>query len=236
MTFAEMVDDLVSANRILFAEGVVDGFGHVSARHPDNPSRFLLSRSMAPALVEQADIMEHDLDGKAIDARGRRLYLERYIHSEIYRARPDVQAIVHSHSPAVIPFGVTGTPLRPVFHMTGFLGIPTPVFEIRETAGPRTDMLIRTPALGAALARKLGSAPVALMRGHGSVVVGVSVKQAVYRAVYAEINARLQSEAMRLGSITFLSDEEALSAATANDSQLERPWALWKDKIKRTGH
>jgi ribulose-5-phosphate 4-epimerase/fuculose-1-phosphate aldolase len=142
---------------------------------------------------------------------------------------------VHSHSPAVIPFGVTGTPLRPVFHMTGFLGIPTPVFEIRETAGSRTDMLIRTPALGAALARKLGSAPVALMRGHGSVVVGVSVKQAVYRAVYAEVNARLQAEALRLGPVTFLSDDEALSAATANDSQLERPWALWKDKIKRTG-
>ena len=234
MTVAELVDDLVSANRILYAERVVDGFGHVSARHPDNPSRFLLSRSMAPALVAPEDIMEHDLDGKAIDARGRRLYLERYIHSEIYRSRPDVQGIVHSHSAAVIPFGVTGTPLRPIIHMTGFLGVPTPVFEIRETAGHRTDMLIRTPALGAALAKKLGPAPVALMRGHGSVVVGVSVKQAVYRAVYAEVNARLQSEAMRLGAVIYLTDEEALSAATANDSQLDRPWALWKDKIKRT--
>lgn len=234
MKIDEIVDDLVSANRILYAEGVVDGFGHVSARHPADPARFLLSRSMAPALVTNDDVMEFDLDANPVDASGRRSYLERYIHSEIYRVRPDVQAIVHSHSPALIPFGVTATRLKPVFHMTGFLGVPAPVFEIRVAADTETDMLIRTPALGAALAATLGQAPFALMRGHGAVAVGHSIKQVVYRAIYAEVNARVQSEAARLGEVTYLTEGEAASAAAANDAQLDRPWELWKRKIMGT--
>jgi HCOMODA/2-hydroxy-3-carboxy-muconic semialdehyde decarboxylase len=227
---AELIDDLVAANRILAAEGVVDGFGHVSARHPAARDRFLLARSMAPALVTANDIMEFDLDGNPIEARGRTAYLERFIHSEIYRANPEVQAVVHSHSPAVIPFGVVGVPLRPIFHLGGFLGAGVPVFEIRDAGGPATDMLIRNPSLGAALAARLGSAPVALMRGHGDVVVGRSVREAVFRAVYTEVNARLASEALRLGGgeATFLNPEEARMAAETNSAQIGRPWELWK--------
>jgi ribulose-5-phosphate 4-epimerase/fuculose-1-phosphate aldolase len=227
---AELIDDLVAANRILAAEGVLDGFGHVSARHDKNPDRFLLARSMAPALVTAADIMEFALDGNAVEARGRTAYLERFIHSEIYRACPEVQAVVHSHSPAVIPFGVVGVPLRPIFHLGGFLGAGVPVFEIRDSGGPATDMLVRNPMLGAALARTLGNAPVALMRGHGDVVVGRSVREAVFRAVYTEVNARLASEALRLGQgrVVFLNDGEARAAAETNSAQIGRPWELWK--------
>jgi HCOMODA/2-hydroxy-3-carboxy-muconic semialdehyde decarboxylase len=228
-----MIDDLVSANRILFKEGVVDGFGHVSVRDERDPERFLLSRSLAPGRVSARDIMEFAMDGEPLNARGRRPYLERYIHSEIYRARPDVVAVVHNHSPALIPFGITGTPLRPVFHMSGFLGSATPIFEIREAGGPATDMLIRDRKLGAALARALGAAPFALMRGHGSVVVGATLKQVVFRAIYAEVNARLQSEALRLGAINYLNDAEAANAARTNDSVIDRPWELWKARVKR---
>jgi ribulose-5-phosphate 4-epimerase/fuculose-1-phosphate aldolase len=229
---AELIDDLVAANRILAAEGVLDGFGHVSARHDQDPSRFLLARSMAPALVTTTDIMEFDLNGNAVEARGRTAYLERFIHSEIYRVHPEVQAVVHSHSPAVIPFGVVGVPLRPIFHLGGFLGAGVPVFEIRDSGGPATDMLVRNPALGAALAKILGNAPVALMRGHGDVVVGRSVREAVFRAIYTEVNARLASEALRLGAgqVVFLNDDEARRAAETNSAQIGRPWELWKAK------
>ena len=232
MSSKGLIDDLVSANHILFKEGVVDGFGHVSMRDERDPERFLLSKSIAPATVTARDVMEFGMDGEPLNPRGRKPYLERYIHSEIYRARPDVQAIVHSHSPALIPFGITGTSLRPVFHMSGFLGSATPIFEIREAGGPATDMLIRDRKLGAALARTLGAAPFALMRGHGSVAVGATLKQVVYRAIYAEVNARLQSEALRLGTITFLNEQEAANASRTNDSVIDRPWGLWKARVK----
>ena len=227
-----LIDDLVSANHILFKEGVLDGFGHVSVREERDPERFLLSKSIAPATVTARDVMEFGMDGEPLNPRGRKPYLERTIHSEIYRARPDVQAIVHSHSPALIPFGITGTSLRPVFHMSGFLGSATPIFEIREAGGPATDMLIRDRKLGAALARTLGAAPFALMRGHGSVAVGATLKQVVYRAIYAEVNARLQSEAVRLGTITFLNEQEAANASRTNDGVIDRPWELWKKRAK----
>jgi ribulose-5-phosphate 4-epimerase/fuculose-1-phosphate aldolase len=228
----ETIVELVAANRILYEQSVLDGYGHVSARHDTKSDRFWLSRSMAPGLVTADDIMEFDLHGEPVDARGRATYAERFIHSEIYKRRPDVRAIVHSHSPAVIPFGVTSVPLRPIFHMSGFLGIGVPVFEIRAAAGD-TDMLIRTPGLGAALALCLGSKPAALMRGHGAVAVGISLPQAVYRAVYLEVNARLQSEAMKLGTINFLTSEEAKLAAASNDMHLSRPWMLWKHEVAR---
>lgn len=232
MSIKGLIDDLVSANHILFKEGVVDGFGHVSVRDERDPERFLLSRSIAPATVTAKDVMEFGMDGEPVNPRGRKPYLERYIHSEIYRARPDVVAVVHNHSPAIIPFGITGTSLRPVFHMSGFLGAATPIFEIRDAGGPATDMLIRTRELGAALARTLDRAPFALMRGHGSVAVGASLKQVVYRAIYAEVNARLQSEATRLGRITFLNDEEAANASRTNDGVIDRPWELWKKRAE----
>ena len=232
MSVAGLIDDLVSANHILYQEGVVDGFGHVSVRHEKDPERFLLARSLAPGSVRARDIMEFGLDGEPVAARGRKPYLERYIHSEIYRARPDVVAIVHSHSPSLIPFGITGTSLKPVYHMSGFLGAGTPVFEIRDAGGSATDMLVRDRRLGAALARSLGRASFALMRGHGSVAVAGTLKQVVYRAIYAEINARLQAEAMRLGNVTYLNDAEAAGATRANDQVIDRPWELWKSKVK----
>lgn len=232
MSIKGLIDDLVSANHILFKEGVVDGFGHVSVRDGRNPECFLLARSIAPATVRARDVMEFGMDGEPLSPRGRKPYLERYIHSEIYRARPDVIAVVHSHSPALIPFGITGTSLKPVFHMSGFLGAAPPIFEIREAGGPATDMLIRDRKLGAALARSLGPASFALMRGHGAVAVGGTLKQAVYRAIYAEANARLQSEAMRLGTVNYLNDQEAANAARTIDGVIERPWELWKKRVE----
>jgi ribulose-5-phosphate 4-epimerase/fuculose-1-phosphate aldolase len=208
---------------------VVDGFGHVSQRHPRDPGKFLLARSMAPGLVTARDIVTYDLDGNAPAKEKRKGYLERFIHGEIYRARPDVMSVVHSHSPCVVPFGaVSGARLRPICHMSGFLHPQAPVFEIREAGGPATDMLIRDKALGAALARSLGKHAVVLMRGHGSTVVGSSLRQAVFRAVYTEVNARLQLDAQRLGEIIFLTEAEAAQASAMNDAVLDRPWDLWR--------
>jgi len=228
---AENIADLVLANHIIADQGVVDGFGHVSVRSAKNPNHYFISRSRAPALVTADDIMEYDLDDNAIEPRGRSSYLERFIHSEIYKLRPDVQAVIHSHSAAVIPFGVSDVPLKPISHMGGFLIKAVPVFEIRETGGNETDMLIRNKALGAALAAKLGIGSVALMRGHGDVVVGQSLKTAVFHAIYTEQNARLQSEALRLGGkITFLNEVEAAKIGSQNDVLVERPWEIWKNQ------
>ena len=230
---SELVDKLVVANRILYQQGVVDGFGHVSVRHDKSLGLFLLARNMAPGLVRREDIITFDLDGAGLDAEGRRVYLERFIHGEIYRARPDVRAIVHSHSPSVIPFGVSRTRLQPIYHMSSFLGLDVPVFEIRDIAGPASDLLVRNAQIGAALAKVLGDKTVVLMRGHGSVTVGTSIPQVVFRAYYAEMNARLQSDAIKLGAVTYLSAEEAAASAKTNDALVMRPWELWKRKVTK---
>src|SRR5213595_2280957 len=185
----EILEDLVAAYRILATQGVIDAYGHVSMRSPENPQRYFIARSLAPEIVQVEDIMEYDLDSKPLDERGRESVRERFIHGEIYKARPDVIAVVHNHSPSVIPFGVSGAALRPLYHMSAFLGDGVPIFEIRQ-AGGMTDMLVRSPGLGRALAQTLGQRSVALMRGHGAVVVGPSLKLAVFRAVYTEMNAR----------------------------------------------
>jgi len=225
----ELLEELAIANRILFHQRVVDGFGHVSVRHPEQPDHFLLARSMAPALVTPADILTFGPDGEPRGAAGRAVYLERFIHSEIYRVRPDVMAVVHSHSPAVVPFSVVrGEKLRAICHMSGFLGAATPVFEIRHVAGDASDLLIRDRRLGAALATVLGQHAVVLMRGHGSTVVGSGLRHAVFRAVYTEVNARLQSDALRLGEVTYLSDGEAAATSETNDAQIDRAWQLWR--------
>jgi HCOMODA/2-hydroxy-3-carboxy-muconic semialdehyde decarboxylase len=227
----KLIEDLVAANRILVDQGVLDGYGHVSVRHDRDPSRYLMSRSIAPELVTVNDILEYDLDSNAVDARGRASYLERFIHGEIYKARPDVKAVVHSHSPSVIPFGVTGVPLRPLYHMSAFLVGGAPVFDIRAASGQMTDMLVKNAALGQALARALGSAPVALMRGHGNVIVGTALPQVVFRSVYTEVNAKLQAQAMALGGqVTYLDPEEARQAEASVGGTLGRPWELWRKK------
>ncbi len=230
---SQLLEDLALANHILVNEGVLDGFGHISVRHPTHPERFYIARSMAPALVTPEDIVEVDLNGDVHDAQARRTYVERFIHSAIYKARPDVMSVIHSHSPAVIPFGVTGARLRPICHMSGFLGATTPVFDIRHSAGESTDLLVSSQALGDALAKVLGASNVALMRGHGSVTVGNSIKQAVFRGVYTESNARLQAEASRLGEITFLTEAEAKATSDMNDKHLDRPWEMWKRNAQR---
>lgn len=228
---SDLVDRLVYANRILYDQGVVDGLGHASVRHDSASGVFLLSCNRAPGMVRRQDIVCYDYDGNAVSETSERPYLERFIHAEIYRARPDVVAVVHSHSPSVIPFAITQTPLRPVFHMSGFLGTGSAHFEIRE-AGGNTDMLIRSPYLGEALARSLGSHSCVLMRGHGSTVVGNSLEQAIYRAIYAEVNARMQLAAQGLGEISFLNEEEAQLSSDMNDGQIPRSWNLW---VKRLG-
>jgi len=225
----ERIADLVLANHILADQNVLDGFGHVSVRSAKNPNHYFISRSRAPAMVSADDIMEYDFDDHAIDARGRSSYVERFIHSEIYKVRPDVQAVVHSHSPAVIPFGVSSIPLRPISHMGGFLIKEVPVFEIREAGGNETDMLVRNEELGAALAKKLGNATVVLMRGHGDAVVGQSLKHAVFHAIYAEFNAHIQSDALKLGGkVTYLNEAEAAKIGAINDTLVDRPWEIWK--------
>jgi ribulose-5-phosphate 4-epimerase/fuculose-1-phosphate aldolase len=224
--------ELVEANHILFDQGIVDAFGHVSVRDPARSDRFLLSRNRAPALVGVDDLMQFDFNGNA-EGDDRRPYLERFIHGEIYRARADVMAVVHSHSPSVVPFSVTDVPFRPVCHMCGFIRGHTPVFEIRDFAGPASDLLISDGHLGAKLADCLGDSSLALMRGHGVTVVGKTLRQAVFRAVYTELNARLQSEALRLSPrVVYLTDEESSAAAAANDGQIDRAWDFWKQGIK----
>lgn len=227
---SDLVDRLVYANRILYDQGIVDGLGHVSVRHPNQEGVFLLSCNRAPALVKRQDIVCYDFDGNAVSDTTERPYLERFIHSEIYRARPDVVAVVHSHSPSVIPFAVTHQALKPVFHMSGFLGTGSAHFEIREAAG-NSDMLIRSPYLGEALAKSLGKHNCVLMRGHGSTVVGTSLEQVVYRAIYAEVNAKLQLAANSLGEISFLNEEEAQLSSDMNDGQIPRSWNLWVTRL-----
>ena len=230
----ELVSDLVAANRTLARLNVLDAFGHVSVRHPRNPRRYLMSRSIAPELVTAADILVLDLDSQTVDPKddGKLLYRERFIHGEIYKARPDVNAVVHSHSPTVVPFTVTRAKLRPLLHNAGFLGLGVPLFEIRKAVGDGTDLMIVTPNLGKELAKKLGpDAAVVLMRGHGDSVVGPSLPNAVFRAYYTEINARQQLAAITIGGpINFMTRAEAL---TANDAMLRasaRPWALWRKR------
>jgi ribulose-5-phosphate 4-epimerase/fuculose-1-phosphate aldolase len=229
---AALKAELALANRILVAQGVVDAFGHVSVRHPGRPDRFLLARNMAPGSVTADDILEFDLDGNAVDSTAHKVYLERFIHGQLLRARPDAMAVVHTHSPAVIPFSVaSGAELRAVSHMGSFLGVHTPVFEIRDVAGDASDLLIRDNALGHALARSLGKGPAVLMRGHGVTVVGSTLREAVFRAVYTEFNARIQFNALALGPVTYMTEGEASASAATNASQIDRAWNVWKSQV-----
>jgi ribulose-5-phosphate 4-epimerase/fuculose-1-phosphate aldolase len=227
----QLLDDLVAANRILAEHGVIDAYGHVSLRHPDDPKRFLLARAIAPETVGRDDILEYDLDGNAIDARGRDSVSERFIHSEVYRSRPDVMSVVHNHSPSVIPFSVTGVRMRALFHMAAFIGEGLPNFEIRKVK-KGSDLLVRDAKLGAALAKTLGKKPAALMRGHGSVVTGENLPRAVGRSIYLEASARMQMQAIWLSkSVTYLDAAEVKASAPVQD--YKRAWPLWRAKALR---
>ncbi len=233
-TLEEHLEDLVIANRILAHEGVVDGFGHVSLRHPERPDRFFMSRSRSPELVTRDDIMEFDLDCNPIDQRGRVMYGERAIHGAIFQARPDVGSVVHNHAHEVIPYSVTKAPMRQVIHTAGGMGAHVPVWDIRDEFG-ETDLLVRNLAQGRSLAKTLGTNAAVLMRGHGCSVVGKTVRDAVRIAVYLMVNAKLQTESTRLGDVTFLSEGEMRETAEMAGSSLssDRIWEYW---TRRSGH
>jgi ribulose-5-phosphate 4-epimerase/fuculose-1-phosphate aldolase len=222
-------EDLACAYRILARHGVIDAYGHVSVRSERDPKRYLLARSIAPELVREEDIIEYDLDSKALDAAGRESVRERFIHGEAYKARPEVNAVVHNHSPTVVPFSVTGVRMKALFHMAAFVGDGLPIFEIRK-AQKGTDLLVKTPYLGQALAKTLGGKPAALMRGHGAVVVGENLPRAVGRSVYLEMSARMQLEAMTLagrkGKIVFMDKAEV--AASVPPQEYNRAWPVWR--------
>jgi ribulose-5-phosphate 4-epimerase/fuculose-1-phosphate aldolase len=228
------LEDLVIANRILAREGVVDGFGHVSMRHPDRPGRFFMSRSRSPELVTRDDIMEFDLDCNPIDQRGRVMYGERPIHGAIFQVRPDVNSVVHNHAHEIIPYSVTKAPMRQIIHTAGGMGREVPVWDIRDEFGD-TDMLVRNLKQGLSLAKALGKNAAVLMRGHGCAVTGKTVRDAVRIAVYLTVNARLQTDAMRFGDVTFLSDGETMATADMSATPLaaDRVWEYWE---RRSGY
>lgn len=230
----EVLADLAAAARILAAQGVVDGFGHVSLRHPSDPNRYLMARSIAPALVTPDDMIQYDLDSNPLDARDRKSFLERFIHGEIFKARPDVMSVVHSHSPSVIPFGLVGVPMQAMFHNGAFVAEGVPVFDIKEKFGA-TDMLVSDGAKGVELARVLGGKSIALMRAHGSVACGPTLQTAVFRAVYTEVNARIQHWTLALGRgapVAALDKEEGRLADVINQTAGMRAWDLWRTQMR----
>ena len=222
------LEDLVAAYRILAAHGVIDAYGHVSLRSPRNPQRYYLAKSIAPEIVRPEDLIEYDLDSKPLDDNGRESVRERFIHGEIFKTRPEVMAVVHNHSPSVVPFSVTNVPLKPIFHMAAFIGEGIPNFEIRKVE-KGTDLLVKTLKLGKALASVLGKKPAALMRGHGSVVVGENLPRAVGRSIYLELSAKLQMQARQLSSkINYLDAAEVRASNPVQD--YKRAWPLWREK------
>ena len=227
-----LIQDLVIAYRVLAEHGVIDAYGHVSVRSDRDPSRYFLARHIAPEFVRESDIIEYDLDSNPLDAGDRLSVRERYIHGEIYKSRPEVMCVVHNHSPSVIPFSTTREPMRPIFHMSAFVGQGVPNFEIRD-AQTGTDLLVKTPYLGAALAKTLGGHPAALMRGHGCVTVGETIARAVGRSIYLESNARMQLQAMLIagpgGKVDFMHDDEV--AASAPRQEYDRGWHLWRTRV-----
>lgn len=231
MALAHLRDELAAASRILVDQHVFDAAGHVSARHPDDANRFLMSRSLAPESVTPDDILELTVDGDSLDPRGRAPFIERFLHSSIYKRRPDVMAIAHGHSPSVIPFGLTGTPLRAMYHNAAFLAAGVPVFDIRERFGA-TDIVISSAERGAAMAEALDDKAVLLLRAHGFLAVGPTLQAAVFRAIFTEINARVQLQASMLGGpIAALDEEEGRRADAVNLATVGRSWDLWKKRV-----
>lgn len=225
-----LFSDLVTASRILAHEGICDAFGHISVRNPDNPKRFFQARAVAPELVTRDDIMEFELDGTPV-GDDRKPFLERFIHGTLLEARPDINSVIHSHSRGVIPFGVTGTPIRPLLHSCGVLGTDVPVWDAGDVFGD-TNLLISNNDMGRDFAATLGEGRAALMRGHGSTVVGRSIREAVYTAVYLEVNAQLQMASMQLGQVKHLTDGEIsriqgrLGDAKPGEGY-DRTWQYW---------
>ena len=229
------IEELVLANHILYDQNAVDGYGHISVRSPINPNTFFLARSVAPSVVKVEDIMEFDMNGKALNGDTRVAYGERFIHSGILKNRPDINSVIHGHAAPILPFGLTGTTLKPVYHMSAFLGEGAPVFEIRNFAKPNpdTDMFISNVELGDALSKTMGLQYFVLMRGHGYASGADSIKKAVFRTVYAIQNASIQSEAMKMGQVQYLTPGEAVTAQETIEKTIGRPWQLWSERVKK---
>ncbi len=233
----DLIEELVTANRILAREGVVDSFGHVSVRHPGDPRLYLLSCSRAPDCIEKDDIMAFTLEGEPVDAKGRAPYLERFIHGALYEARPDVMSVVHNHSESVIPYGVTGRKIRPIFHMGASIGREVPVWDSHDHFGD-TALLVESMEMGRDLAKRMGAGATALMRGHGATVAGRNIRHAVFISVYLELNARLQKQAMDmvadLGEVKFLTAGEVDKVASRTGSYgINRAWENWCRRADR---
>ena len=229
----DLLEELVTANHVLAKLGIVDSFGHVSIRSPDNPNRYFLSRSRAPERVETGDIMEFSLEGDPVDAKGRKPYLERFIHGAAYEKRPDVMSCIHNHSPGTIPYGVTGRKMRPIMHMCGTIGDEVPIWDQHKKFGD-TNLLVESMAMGRDLVKTLGKGRTALMRGHGAMVVGPELRATVYTAIYLELNAKLQMQAEAMGKVKFLTKGEVKKvAATTSVSNINRAWENWCRKADR---
>jgi ribulose-5-phosphate 4-epimerase/fuculose-1-phosphate aldolase len=231
MEIASLLEDLAAAYRVLAEHGVIDAYGHVSLRSPTNPNRYYLAKHLAPELVMPEDMIEYDLDSNPIDANGRESVRERFIHGEVFKLRPDINSVVHNHSPSVIPFSVTDVPLRPLFHMAAFVGNGIPNYDIHD-AQPGTDLLVKTPYLGQTLAKALGNHPACLMRGHGATVVGETLPRSVGRSIYLEVSAKMQMQSMFLagaaGKIKYLHDDEVAASVPAQN--YNRAWPLWRKR------
>lgn len=235
--FDEAKRAVALGNRILANEGVLDAFGHVSLRHPSDPNRYLLSRSRAPELVEPADVAEYDLDSNPVRPTNERLYSERVIHGEIYKARPDVMAVVHHHAPAMMPFCVSGVKLEPVFHLGGPMGETVPFWDQRDEFGD-TNMLVVKPEEGASLARALGKHSIVLMRRHGTTVAGDSVQDLVLRTIYSCKNAEYVLQAKLIGEAMTLSPGEIRKSGIIHNQPnvLSRTWEYWTMRLERSGN
>ena len=227
-TDAATLDNIVVANHILANEEVVDAFGHISFRHPKDPEKYLLSRARAPELIEADDIVTYRLDGEAINAGDRRPYSERMIHGAIYEQRPDVNVVIHNHSYEVIPFASTGTPLRPVTHTCAPIGGNIPVWDMRDKFGENNHLVV-TMEQGRDLAAALGEGTIALMKRHGCVVTGATVEETVMKAIYLQVNAKLQLQAMQIGEPDYLTDTEIQECTAMQQApiSLDRAWEAW---------
>jgi len=231
----QLIDDLVAANHILYHHGVVDGYGHASIRHPQKPDHFLIAAAIAPGRVQASDVLELDLDGNTVDGQDRPVYSERFIHAEVYRARADVNAVIHSHSPTVIPFSVTDVPLRPIINQASCLHSGVPVYNSRLVP-EATSPLVDTPAVGKALVAKLAEHSVVLMRGHGNTVVAPDIREAVTRAIYTERNALLLLQTLALNRPIEYLDPTEVQHKNAGRQNLpnhgvDRIWQMWIDEV-----
>jgi HCOMODA/2-hydroxy-3-carboxy-muconic semialdehyde decarboxylase len=231
-SLADLRRDLAAAYRIVANEGILDAFGHISLRHPENPQRYFLSRSRAPALVQAEDIQEYDLDSNPVVQSPLRPYVERVIHGEIFKARPEINAVCHHHAPSIMPFAISGVPLAPVFHLGASMGAHAPFWDSRDEFGD-TNLLVAKPEEGASLARALGKHNIVLLRRHGATVVGTGLRELVFATIYSARNAEYQLAAHALGKVSPLTAGETEMAGEIHRAPgpLTRAYEVWQRRL-----